>query len=301
MVLMRRISKSSLYTLLLCFTIFITSCANEPDFYSAPRYYIALGDSVSTGYGLTVQEASHTTLFFNQLKNKGHVDYYINMAVNGSTTTTLLELLNNIDNDNAGIFRNARVITLNIGGNNILRTFTNYLSSLRITPPETDTLRAGTESILSWALGIISDTLNIFSTLSGSFSPELRTDLNEALQTFADDFHAILSWLEKNAPKAIIIVNTVYNPIPQEVLGTSLEISSAANILIESINEIISKESTSRNHLVSDIHSHLSNQLSLFKFNINPLAGDLSFDIIHPNAEGHNIIAQLNFDTFMQR
>ena len=287
--------KSGVYILLLCAAIFIASCADDP------RYYIALGDSVSTGYGLAAHEYSHSLLFFNALKDKGYVDYYINMAANGSTTTTLLELLNSIDNDDARIFRNARVITLNIGGNNILGAFTNYLSNLRIAPPEADILRSGTEGIVSWARGIISDALNIFSTLAGSFSPELISGLDEAVQTFADEFYAILTWLDKNAPRAIVIVNTLYNPIPQEVLGASLEISNAANMLIESMNEVIFKESTSRNHLVTDIYSHFSHQLNLFKFNLNPFAGDLSFDIIHPNAEGHTIIAQLNFDTFMQR
>ena len=292
----RRVIKSGLYIVVLCAVILTASCAN------GPRYYIALGDSVSTGYGLAAHEYRHSTLFFNLLKNEGYVDYYINMAVDGSTTTTLLEFLNSVDNDGLRIFRNARVITLNIGGNNILGAFVNYLSTLRIAPgAEIPRAGAGAEDIVLWAWGIVSDTLNIFSTFAGSFSPELRSRLNEAVQTFTDEFSEIISWLERNAPGAIIIVNTIYNPIPQEVLGASLEFSRAANLSIESMNEIIVKESASRTYLVTDIHSHLSNQLNLFKFNLNPFAGDLSLDIIHPNAEGHYLIARLNFATFTQR
>ena len=332
---MRRIFYGFLY-LLLCSTILIISCANEP------RYYIALGDSVSAGYGLTAPDNSHPSKFFAMLKDEGYVDDYVNMAADGFTTAMLLNFLNNMENEKLRIFRNTRIITLNIGGNNILHPFSNYLANLGFASgadtiragvgdiaagargvfsgvgnilPESDLdtlvitdvisglgdIVAGTRSIITGSGEIISSSLNVFSTFAGSFSPELRAELDNALQIFSDEFIEIIAWLESNAPRATIIVNTVYNPIPQEILGASLEIANATNTLIESINKIIIQKSESREYLVTDVHSHLSNQLSLMNFNLNPFARDISFDIVHPNAEGHGLIAQLNFDTFMQR
>jgi len=316
--------------------VLISSCANEP------RYYIALGDSVSAGYGLTLPDESHTTIFFTLLKNEGYVDKYVNMAVDGFTTTTLLEFLENLDNDDLRSIRNARVITVNIGGNNILSPFLNYLPNLGVVSG-TDNIRAGTGDLLSGALGIISVIRNItpdpdlissgitdvisgvgdvltgarsiitgseeiisgsldaIFTFAGLFSAELNARLDDAVQTFSDEFEKIITWLDNNAPRATIIANTVYNPIPQGIFILPLEISNAANAFVESINQTIIQKSKSRGFLVTDIHPHLSNQLNLMKFNLNPFARDLSFDIIHPNALGHELIAQLNFDTFMQR
>ena len=338
---MRAISKSILCVVIS--SILIASCSNQQ------RYYIALGDSISSGYGLATPDESHSAIFFTLLKNERYVDDYVNFAADGFTTAMLLELLHGLDGADLRVFRNARVITVNIGGNNILLPFMNYLASLRIAPGA-DSIRDGAGGILSGVWGvisgvgniiqesdlnapgiadvisgvggmvsgardiiigsgeIISTSINIFSTFAGSFSPELRAELENAIEAFSEEivafseeFIEIIAWLERNAPRATVIVNTVYNPIPQEVLWASLGISSATSELLEAMNGMIIQESKSRRYLVTDIHSHLSNQPNLKKFNLNPFAGNLSFDIVHPNAEGHSLIAQLNFDAFMQR
>ncbi|MDR2543792.1 MAG: GDSL-type esterase/lipase family protein [Treponema sp.] len=303
-------------------TILFISCPN------LPRYYVALGDSVSSGYGLTLSEESHPSVFFDLIKDDDYVDYYENMAVCGFTTTDLLEFLNNLETEELQILKNAHIITLNIGGNNVLIPFTNYMSRQKIVTGA-DTVVSGAEEIISGASGIVSNVVDnvisgigemmagvgniligtgeiiagapkVLSILSGSFSPELKDELEEGVQTFSNEFKSIITWIKKNAPKATIIVNTVYNPIPQRILGASLEISIAVNLLIESINSIIIQESKSMGYLVTDIYPHLSNQLKLMRFYINPFSEEFSFDIIHPNAEGHNLIAQLNYETFIK-
>jgi len=327
-------------SIILYLIIHITSCPTPQ------RYYIALGDSVSAGYGLTSPEESHPAVFFNLIKNDDYIDDYINMSVSGFTTSMLLEYLNNFDAEELRIIKNAHVITLNIGGNNILVPFLNYLSDSNFFSG-VENIKLGTESVISGAYGIISgiktrienisseqddnnaasagvisgisDVITGFGSiiigtgevisgypeffyiLTGTFSPELKDTLENGVQTFSDDFINIITWIKERAPKAVIIVNTIYNPIPHEVLRSSVEISIAANLLIESMNSIIIQESKSGGYLVTDIYSHLSYQLNMMKFNINPSVGDLSFDIIHPNAEGHNLIALLNYETFKQR
>ena len=326
--------------LVFCLIILITSCSDEP------RYYIAFGDSVSSGYGLASPEESHPAIFFSLLKQEGYVDNFVNMAVCGFTTSMLLDLLNNMDDSNLQVIRNAHIITLNIGGNNLLAPFSYYWSNLRVVsgidniilgtggiiagtldiisgvrtgieniisdleenrPPAPIVISgvgdviAGAGTIITGAGEIISGSTDVFSILFGSFSPELSDKLEKGLQTFSDEFKEIISWIQRRAPNATIIVNTVYNPIPPEVLRASLAISIAANVLVESMNSIIIQESKARGYLVTDIYTHFSNQLNMMQFNINPSAGSLSFDIIHPNADGHNLIAQLNYETLKQR
>jgi lysophospholipase L1-like esterase len=313
---------------------------------ATPRYFLALGDSVSSGYGLASHEESYSAIFYEFLYNEGYVDSYINMAVDGFTTTALLELLNNMDSKERRVFRNARIITVNIGGNNILAPFKNYLSNLGVVSG-VDTIRSGAGGIVSGTLDIISGirsgietiifdleenkpltpvvitgignviagtgniitgtgeiisgSIDFFSIFLGSFSPELRNELENGVQVFSDEFKEIITLIKKRAPKATLIVNTVYNPIPQEVLRASLGISSATNMLLESMNSIIIQESKARGYLVTDISTHFSNRLDIMQFNINPTIGSLSLDIVHPNAHGHNLIAQMNKEIFKQR
>jgi len=324
----------------------LTSCDADT---IEPHIYIALGDSVSSGYGLagykTSPEERHTTIFFEMLKDGGYVDEYINMAVSGLTTTTLLQFLYEIDDERLDYFQNARIITLNIGGNNVLMPFLEYLSDLQIVSGASS-IRTGADSVLIGAWGIvyelatgvgsvlsdyeeaelgvdgiilgignilsgigeiivgsgdvIAGSSNVVSTWRGSLSPELESILNEGVQTFSDEFIEIIEWLEANAPNATIIVNTIYNPIPQEILTASVAIYNWANILIESMNNTIIEESKEREYLVTDVSAYLSNQFDMMNFNLDPSGGDLSLDIIHPNALGHNLIAQLNYLSLRQ-
>lgn len=328
--------------MVLCLTL-INSCQSQD---TKSYYYVAFGDSVSAGYGLASPEESHPALFFNMLKNDGYVDEYMNMAVSGFSTSMLLEYLDNIDENDLINIKNARVITLNIGGNNILKPTLKYLSNTKVASG-IDNIRSGRESVSSGIFDTISgirtrientfsvldDTLavvnsaitgltdvitgldsiltgtdeiitgypHIINTISGLLSQELRDELEEGVQIFSDEFKEILTWMETKAPDAVIIVNTVYNPIPKEVLTVNLELSVIANVLIHSMNSIIVQESKTRGYLVTDVYSNLSNQLNMMRINLNPSAGDINFDIVHPNAEGHKLIAQLHYETFTQR
>ena len=99
----------------------------------------------------------------------------------------------------------------------------------------------------------------------------------------------------------IIIVNTIYNPIPDQVFGLPLEISGTANSLIQSMNNEIIIVCGERGHLVSDIYSDIGNGLNMMNANVDLSALTLSFDVFHPNAAGHELIAQRNYDTYIQR
>jgi len=315
-----------------------------------PHIYIALGDSVSSGYGLRgyidSPEGRHSTLFFEKLYYLGYADEYINMAVSDFTTSMLLDLLESLDDECLRRFESASVITLNIGGNNILTPFLEYLVDLQVVTG-VGNIRTGTGGVLSggWAViyeiingvggalsisdstsfrvgGIVTGFGNIISgigelfvgtgeiiagspdviaTWRGSLSPELEYMLNTGVYTFAEEFTQIISWLHLNAPDATIIVNTVHNPIPTDILLISVPMSNWASVLIESMNHIIVEKSLSNDFLVADTFSVLSNQMDLMIFNLNPFYGSISFDIVHPNEKGHELIAQLHYDVFISR
>ena len=159
-------------------------------------------------------------------------------------------------------------------------------------------LISGIGGLVSGIGEVIAGSPNAVSTAFGSFSPELELDLLEGIQTFYYDYNAIISWLETYSPNATIIANTIYNPIPQEVLGASISLSSWADFLIESMNSVILEKSNTHGFLVTDIAHYFSHQTDYLRFNLRPADGNISFDIVHPNANGHNRIAQLNYATF---
>ena len=304
-----------------------------------PRYYVALGDSISSGEGLGSLEESYPSVLFNLLSDEGYVEGYVNLAVSGFTTSMLLDQLDNLDEQGLYYINNAKLITINIGGNNILQPFFGYLSDLEIvsgagsvrsgagdvlsggwslldgifsgtrgTPSDNifrsaggivtgaGELLLGVGDIISGAAEIVYGTPRAFSTFRGSFSPELEEMLENGVLAFEEDFSDIIGWLSVNAPHATIMVNTVYNPIPEDILSMSLVISSVAGVLIDSVNFIIIDNSDALGYVVVDTSGLLSNQLGLAQFNLNPFRGELSLDIIHPNAEGHELIAQLQYD-----
>ena len=283
-----------------------------------PHIYIALGDSVAAGYGLNSIYERNTAMFRQKLEDSGYtyIEYYINKAVDGYTTTRVLNLLNNMDEEQRNLFGNARIITLNIGGNNILSPFREYLSQ---SIDFGEVISEGVDGMLEadgvgqalggFALTIaeaLRDAITIAATdaaavLFGSFTPELEALLEQGTQRFITEFGEIITWLETAAPNAAIIVNTVHNPLPQQILIVPVELSNRAEELISVMNGVIFEESEARGFLVADIHARFTNEAyitELTAFNLNPLVGELSIDIIHPNAYGHSIIAQLKYEQY---
>ena len=286
-------------------TFIFTSCKDEtPPLLPELRNYVALGDSDASGYGLLTLEERHTDILFERLKEEGYVDNYKNMAVSGYTTTMLLEFLNGIDEESLEFIQGARIITINIGGNNILFPFKDYLA-VRLENMQ------------------LEDFLTIASTLFGSFSLELESEMQKSVETFSSEFNEIITWLDINAPRATVIVNTVYNPIPQKfklipgivVLEIPIAISAVADGFIREINNTIFEENLQREnkYLISDTYSRFASEANIWDFmnieiSLSTLYDgllavlreqDLSyFDFIHPNAAGHNMIAELKYELF---
>jgi len=306
-----------------------------------PNTFIALGDSVPSGYGLYGYRdnpvGTYTSLLFEKLYNKGHTDKYINLAESGLTTTTLLEHLHSLDDEALFYFTSAEVITLNIGGNNILTPFLRYTQALRLVDGaeevaagaggvwsgiagawnwawgaansnETDGIMSnlddvitGLEDILHGIGDIVMGTPSAAAPFLGFFSPELEAMLVDGIGAFYREFTQIITWIETAAPNATIIVNTIYNPIPPQLLFVSLSVSQWATYFINAMNNVVITESEARGHLVVNMYEYMTNRLDLMVFNLNPFADDdISFDIIHPNASGHALIAQLKFEAYMQ-
>ena len=174
-----RVSSVILSLCLLLPIIALMSCADyileeEPE----PNLFLALGDSVSSGYGLPYIEDWHTFMLYERLRENGYIyleQHYLNKAVAGYT------IYSEGEETKAGIGR--RIVDGTLAAWGVLRD-------------------------------VVTDTFNTGHIILGLFTPEIEAALEGGVQSFADEFSKIITWIETSAPRATIIVNTVYNPIP---------------------------------------------------------------------------------------
>ena len=323
-------------------TVIIPLAAHVPE---EPVALIALGDSVPAGFGVAENER-YTALFADMLMQGGYINRYINFAKDGFTTTTLLSQLNNLDEYDISLFQDAYVITLNIGGNNILTPLINYLpapedvvdmvfelwdfiqASMLIVPEVMGIASDFQEALDGFSLWrvwelpalnrmvqdaspVLGEVAEMFERvnelqfvrmlpmLEGEFSPELDAALQGGVATFEAEFNQIIEWIQAHAPDAIIIVNTVYNPVPDNLFGMTLEgLSGRANVLIQAINRII-LGAAANGYIVADVYAAFAGEAYVMNFSVDAAALTLSFDVIHPNAVGHELIAGMKFDMYV--
>lgn len=315
------------------------ACANKP------KTYIALGDSVSAGFGVEPGEC-HVSVFFEKLHEEKLLDEYHNLAQNGFTSAMLLEALQNPDNIAPFADNEITVITLNIGGNNIIRPFLAHLPAsdeltesiielMDFLPMFEETMTdamarifRAQELIDDFSLentlelieiiidiipmiedvtGVLTEAeqleiMGIIATLRGNFTDELEAALDESINAFAVEFPEIIKRLRAAAPDAVIIVNTVYNPVPPSSMGLLSGLHSRADELTRSLNDVIVREAASGDFSVADVYVRFAaepNMADILNFNLDTQTLTLNFDFIHPNSTGHELIAKLNYEVYI--
>ena len=222
--------------------------------------YIALGDSLSEGVGASDPRATGFVPLVHEkldeefeLVNLGHsgdtsrdlLDHgHLNQAI-----TEIQERNRDDDPDN-----NVRLVTLEIGGNDLLRLY----FSLVVT-------------------GICPDVE------TGLKKPECVEPLASALGSFQPNLQAILEKLQAADPSLSIVLLTLYNPFPGgagEVGELALE-GRADTPFPEGANDIIRSLARERRLILVDVYPLFEGR-----------AGELvSGDAIHPNDRGYLLIA----------
>lgn len=138
-------------------------------------HYTALGDSISTGYGVE-EEGSFVNLTYEYLKGTNPNLQLKNMAVNGQDSSGLLSMLE--DEEVTENLKKSKVITITIGSNNILNPVSN--------------------------LGQYTDYLAV--------SSKALTEVQKGIESFNEDLPQIISLIKSCSPKAKIYVLNIYNP-----------------------------------------------------------------------------------------
>lgn len=254
---------------------FMTATAFAQDTMNVPSSILVLGDSISTGYGLSGYELGreNTDNFANQVAKKYEIsdENFSNLALDGQTSNELLDRIKagKYDSELAG----ADLVLISIGGNDLLH----------------------------YVLGVICDALEIsdisqienvdytnpavlLNVLTALTTDEFSSKIEAIVSSFGESFVEIYQLVRQKAPDANIIFQTIYDPFDQNELFTMID--TVAKSVLDDFNRVIRNNATDAEgnevYKVCDV-------ASLFAGRGSDLTNIESYDI-HPNQSGHNEI-----------
>lgn len=264
------------FLLLICF-VFPVAQAEE-------KIYLALGDSITTGYGLTQDEKGFAKLI---AENNGYK--LVNRAVNGATTADVLALLEQQSVLNT--VAKADLITLTCGGNDLMgllfmqsAAVYNTMSGEQISTDDAYAILNNPNDPRQGAL-----MYALQSMLMGTeTSPGLVDSpvMTAALIVYGNQLNAVIAKLRSVNPDATIIVSTQYNPF-QFFTGDFVPFGQVVGKAVQKLSAVITDNAEAAGYLVADAYSAFAAGTenlccaSMQPFNPDP----------HPNALGHIVLA----------
>ncbi len=253
------------------------------------KILLALGDSISAGYGL--ENVNSECFVYGILDKNGKV---INKAVSGNTAKDILNQIQNSDNENhisLSQIQSADYVTITCGGNDMMdilyqKTANEWNKSnpdSQITPDEVPLKMVGSH------LGVLLTIMDILNPESQSYL--LKDEgFEKALTEYFEILGEIISYINSSNPQVAVIVATQYNPY-FECKGTNFDIVyRGMEEGISKLNDAIKKKSQELGYVFSDVKGAFDSyngEGDLYNADIATM--NLDF---HPSAEGHKILAE---------
>ncbi len=247
---------------------------------------VSLGDSIATGYGL----ANYNPLDLTKAKD-AYINLLgvsmgitpVNLAKDGLTSGGLLVLLEEAQVKEQ--LAAAEVITLSIGGNNVLKPMIESIKN------EFGLISTATDSELAKKINSLGLTEAIKK--GGEALVKATPDIEKGLADFQKEFPLIMAQIKVLAPQATLYVSTLYTAYG----GVKLEgfdLDAATTAPIKAINEVIVKtlaEPPYSHVEMVDVASAFGNAPSQKRYvNVNIFMGN--FDP-HPAIAGHQVMFEL--------
>lgn len=240
--------------------------------------YAALGDSIATGYALPDYTKSggsanaYTTLVKNTLPEiyGGAEVEYTSLSVNGLTTDGLYNKLKS----NPDVIKNADIITVSIGSNDILNVF-NSIINKNLSGIDTSVFDdAGSAEALKGAY----EQMNI---IKNEFIG--NAELNGVCDAYIQKLSRLYALIRDISPNAQVYFTNIYNPFGKSALF-GMNMFDLADPYIKKMNSAFN---SSEGYYVADVYSAFASSGA----NVTNVQDDFkSFDP-HPNINGHKIIS----------
>ena len=239
-----------------------------------PEFLLAIGDSITSGYGLDAYDesdpyncGSYANLLAEALSLEGK-ESYINKGLNGATSADILADLPDIVN----YLGYADMVVFSAGVNDLQNAI----------PIIASAVSGKTVTGLSASIDVLTAAApEKFTALANNQSFQKR--IGEVLSEYEKNITDIAEIIKTNAPEARVIFLKQYNPLCNvpgfETFG------EFADTLISSVNASMEKVCAAYGFDIVDVPS-------VINVDAMGLTNMLNYDI-HPNAAGHVEIARL--------
>lgn len=261
--------------------------------------YLALGDSISSGYGLDDKD---TQSFVNIFAKTNGFEADDSLTHEGLTSSDLLNMIAN--GEAPAKIAEADVISITIGGNDILEALYGYLAnSYNNAYPDSGLTAADVQTILVGNDLEKKNALIEFAVIAVEDFPE-SNEASLALQSFSANFSKIITSIKGANPDVRILVSNLYNPyafIAKQLVGTDYQemanaMSAAFDTGASALGAAIGAGSMTGNYIVADTYNAFDSatenpcNASVTVVSAAPLVVDFNLDF-HPNAYGHALLA----------
>ncbi len=187
--------------------------------------YVALGDSISNGFGLENREQDCCVFLVGR-----HFGYETrNYGVDGLTSDGLLQKLEN-DTQMRESIKSASLITLEIGSNDLLGFFGELFGS--------------GDNIVGAVLGVIAD-------------PQTKEKIRKVTEDVVDRLKTVIARVRELNPTAKLVVAEIYNPWYGMGIPTLPEY---CDVHLGAINASIHAQAENYNYTVAEVHRPFKEQ-----------------------------------------
>lgn len=253
-----------------------------------PTNYLALGDSIAYGYGLTDRNSQSYPQIIRKKCNISE-NNFSNLAVSGMTCAEFYEIIQTEKYTNA--IKKLDFITISIGSNELLKVAINALSDTTgVVSTDPDFARKVKDYFAS--LNYLEKVRIAYQLYSYFTSNETKQLMNNNISTYEHNWKKSIDYIKSINPEANIIATEFYNPY-YEVGLESYDLGSYVDEYIIKMNNILKNQSNSEtNYKIAKIYDDF-NTTNPRLTNVYVEFGD--FDNLnidpHPNKDGHSIIA----------
>lgn len=253
--------------------------------------YLALGDSISTGYGLAEGEKG-----FAWIVAEEHGYTLINRAVNGNVAPGILAQL--ADPALLKEVERAELITVTCGGNDLMALLFQQLTeaynanvpqamtSLKIQAQDVVAIMSDGEDPRQPALMAAAQAV-LGGNAEMGVVPFVQSDaMKNGLDAYLKTMGAVMEIIRSVNPDVKIILATQYNPY-NWFTGDYAGLNQSVNAGVMALSKCISDAAAVMGYQVADVHTAFAASAdNLMNASMEPLNLD-----VHPNADGHAVIA----------